>query len=351
MSIAVVGTGVIGPRHADSIVKCQSAILTCFVDPAPHGFEIAKRFDVTLYRSVEDMLQQGCKPDAALVCTPNKTHVDVATLLLSAGIHVLVEKPISTTIASGHELLHAARQSNKVLAVGHHRRFNPYITATKKVLDDGRIGRPIAVSGLWALCKPQSYFDAPTEWRAKADDGGAILINMIHEIDIMHFLFGPIVKVHAEKTIPTRDHDAEEGAAILLRFESGLVGTFILSDSTPSVHNFEGGTGENPIIPKTGQDFYRIFGTEGTLSVGDMKISKHPSHVEKSWSHEIVESKVEIGQEVPFDEQILQFVRAVQGLEQPRCSGIDGLRALIVCDAIKQALQRDGGVIDIEIDL
>lgn len=182
------------------------------------------------------------------------------------------------------------------------------------------------------------------------DDGGPVLINMIHEIDILQYLFGPICRIHAEKTISQRGFEAEEGAAILLRFTSGLVGTFILSDATPSPHNFESGTGENPMISDTGKDFYRVFGTEGTLSVGDMKVSKYATGVEKGWSNELEECSVAVGDEIPFDEQIEHFVRVVRGQEQPRCSGLDGLRALIVCDAIKQALTKDDGMVDIDIN-
>ena len=161
---------------------------------------------------------------------------------------------------------------------------------------------------------------------------------MIHEVDILQFLLGPIERVHAESIPSPRGHEVESGAAILLRFASGVVGTFILSDATPSTHSFEGGTGENPIIPKTGHDFYRIFGTEGTLSVGDMVLTKHAAGVEKSWSDELHDTTLDVVEEVPFDEQIKHFVRVIKDTEEPRCSGEDGLSALVVCDAIKRAL-------------
>ena len=352
VTIAVVGTGNIGPRHAAAVVKSPNAELLCFVDPAPHAQAVADDYNVRLFQSIQHMLGSGCKPDAALVCTPNKTHVPVSKELLNHGIHVLVEKPISTTIPDGESLLQTAQTSPCSLLVGHHRRFNPSITATKCVLDAGAIGKPLAVSGLWALCKPQSYFEPPTEWRTKTDGGGPVLINMIHEVDVLHYFFGPITRVHAEQTVSQRGFDVEEGAAVLLRFASGLVATFVLSDSTPSPHNFENGTGENPIVPRVGKDFYRIFGTEGTLSVGDMKVSRYAaSGMEKGWSSAIEERDVEVGEEVPFEEQIEHFVRVVRGDEQPRCSGLDGLRALVVCDAIKQALVKDNGVVDIDLSV
>ena len=337
-TVAIIGTGLIGPRHAKSVVACDDAELLCLVDPAAQAEAVANSLQVPLFNSIEEMLLARTKPDGAIVCTPNSTHAPVAKQLLAAGIHVLVEKPIATTISDGCDLVENAQLKQKQLLVGHHRRFNPHITAAKRALSDGIIGVPLAMSGLWVLCKPSSYFLAPADWRAKLDGGGVILINMIHEVDILQYLFGPITRVHAEQTASQREHEAEEGAAILLRFASGLVGTFVICDAAPSAHNFESGTGENPTIPHTGQDFYRIFGTKGTLSVGDMKVTRHAADEERSWTNKVYEEVLPSGNDVPFDDQVRHFVRVINGKEQPRCSGEDGLRALIVCDAIKKAL-------------
>lgn len=140
-----------------------------------------------------------------------------------------------------------------------------------------------------------------------------------------------------------RGHEAEEGAAILLRFASGVVGTFILSDATPSPHFFESATGENPIIPKAGKDIYRIFGSNGTLSVGDGKVSGYAAG-QNSWSSKLTETMLPLGDEVPFDEQVEHLIRVVRGNEQPRCPGEDGLSAVIVCDAIKRAMVEGNAV-------
>lgn len=346
VQIAVIGAGLIGPRHAQSVVSYSQTTLASFVDPSPQAVAVAQAFDVPLYRSLQELLGSDNVPDAAIVCTPNDTHVSISEALLQAGVHVLVEKPIAIDSISGRRLARAASRSQKRVLVGHHRRFNPYVVAAKRVLESEIIGTPIAVSGLWTIGKPASYFQAPTEWRASAN-GGVLLINLIHEIDVLHYLLGPIVRVHAEQTISQRGHEAEEGAAVLLRFRSGAVGTFVLSDSTPSQHNFESGTGENPIIPKSGKDFYRIFGSEGTLSVGDMKVTKHRQGDDKSWSHPLVEEIIAVGTDVPFDEQIKHFVRVVREDEMPRCSIEDGVRAVEVVEALKEAM-KTGQPIDID---
>ncbi|EME41484.1 hypothetical protein DOTSEDRAFT_73783 [Dothistroma septosporum NZE10] len=347
ISIAIVGSGLIGPRHAESVMGCAEATLLCLVDPRPDAVSVAEAFGVPIFGSIQVMFEQGVVPDAAIVCTPNDTHVSVSQDLLRAGVHVLVEKPISTDLESGRQLLRAAQAAERQLLVGHHRRFNPYVTATKRALVSNAIGTPIAVSGLWTTFKPVSYFEPPTEWRAMSGTGGPILINLIHDVDLLQYLMGPIARVHAEPTLSQRRHAVEEGAAVLLRFASGVVGTFILSDATPSVHSFESGTGENPMIAQTGKDFYRIFGSEGTLSVGDMKLSTYGS-TEKSWSNSPQGEQILVGSEVPFDEQVLNFTRVVKGLERPRCTGQDGLQALLVCDAVKRSIDT-GMPVDIEM--
>jgi predicted dehydrogenase len=191
------------------------------------------------------------------------------------------------------------------------------------------------LSGIWALYKPPEYFNPPAEWRQTA---GPISINLIHEIDILQFLFGPITRVHAEQTISQRGFPAEEGAAIILRFKNGVLGTFILSDALPSPHNFESGTGENPLIPQTGQDVYRVFGTEGVLSVPDMQLWQYGKK-EKSWNEVMEMEKIEVPNEkAPFELQVRHLIEVIRGKEKPMCSGMDGLSAVAICESVKKAM-------------
>lgn len=216
---------------------------------------------------------------------------------------------------------------------------------TKKILPS--LGKIIAINGLWTIYKPAEYFDPPTEWR-RLDSAGPIFINLIHEIDILHYLFGPIIRVFGEGTISQRGYEAEEGAAITLKFASGIVGTFLLSDAVVSPHNFEGGTGENPTIPETGRDFYRIFGSEGSLSVPDMTRSLY--NAKRSWTEQLDHESLDVpDMKIPFELQIEHFVKAIRGLEEPSCSGIEGLRAVVVCEAIKRSM-REQRPIDITLD-
>src|ERR1700760_1637252 len=105
IKVAVVGTGLIGPRHAEAVQQDSDATLTCIVDPNPSAKAVAERFNVPIYTSVQAMLGSAQKPDAAIVCTPNHTHVPVSIELLNGGVHVLVEKPISVDSESAKQLV------------------------------------------------------------------------------------------------------------------------------------------------------------------------------------------------------------------------------------------------------
>jgi predicted dehydrogenase len=208
------------------------------------------------------------------------------------------------------------------------------------------LGKIIAVSGLWTIYKPPEYFEPPMEWHC-AEFAGPVLINLIHDVDILHFWFGPIVRVSAEKTISQRGHPAGEGAAIILKFANGIVGTFLLSDAVVSPHNFECGTGENPTIPAEGLDAYRIFGSEGSLSFPDMAKWRYSG--KRSWTEPLVCEHVEVPDiKIPFELQVEHFVRVIKGEVAPNCSGVDGLQAVKVCEAVKTSIA-NGCPVDIPV--
>lgn len=351
VTVAIIGGGFIGPRHAQAVIKNPNAILIALVDPAPHGAQVAAELNTNHYASVEALIKSPHKPQAAIICTPNATHVAIAKELASSGIDILVEKPMSTDIPSGRALIAHAKACGVKLLVGHHRRFNSTITLTKSILsspDPGiSLGRILALSGLWTAYKPASYFSPPTEWR-QTSTAGATLLNLIHDVDILHHLLGRIVRVHAEPTAPTRSFPADEGAAIIMRFASGAVATFLVCDAAPSPFNFEAGTGENPSVPRVGKDFYRIFGTRASLSVPDMTRFSYDSCLEeKGWMRVLDERRLAVEDAVPFDAQVEHFVALIRGeVSEPMCSGEEGLRALMVCEAIREAMA-SGSVVEV----
>lgn len=113
IKIAVVGSGFIGPRHAEAIISNPDTELACLVDPNPATQAVAERLKCPLFVSVTAMMASSFKPDAAIVCTPNHIHVPISKELLDGGLHVLCEKPISVDVAGGQELVLLSSRKKK----------------------------------------------------------------------------------------------------------------------------------------------------------------------------------------------------------------------------------------------
>lgn len=348
LRIVVVGAGLIGPRHAEHVRNNPSCELFAIVDPSPNALSVAQLLHTKHFSSISDMIE-FCTishmdiPDGAIVCTPNHTHISVARELASHGIHLLVEKPLSSNPRDAAALKEYTERANVKLLVGHHRRFNPYIVAAKKNLV--RVGEIIAVQGTWALKKPETYFQEGP-WRTDCETGGgALLINLVHDLDLLQYLFGPIERVYAELLKKQRKHypNVDEGAALTLRFRNGITGTFICSDNVTSPFNFESGTGENPTVPLHHdlQGFYRIFGSSGTLSVPDLTLFHQNLEKEESWLKNVIQTN--LGQDavnqLPFDLQLEHFVDVIRGQCEPYCTADDGISAVLCIDSVLRSIE------------
>ncbi|KAK6461692.1 putative oxidoreductase [Scheffersomyces coipomensis] len=287
LSFIVIGAGLIGPRHASHIISRSDCQLFAIIDHSAKGPIVAQQLNTLLFKNLDELFhycqsQRISYPDAAIIATPNHTHVQLGLKLASKGIHLLVEKPLAPTASDCKTLIDYCRSHKIHLLIGHHRRFNPYIITTKKNLN--KLGKLVAIQGSWTLCKPPSYF-LEKHWRSSVElGGGTLLINLIHDLDLLQYLLGPIDKVYAELLSKQRvdrfddnsaiDSLVDEGAALTLRFRNGCCGTFICSDNVTSPFSFEVGTGENPTVPFNDSisGFYRIFGSHGTISVPDLKL-------------------------------------------------------------------------------
>ena len=405
LSLIVIGAGLIGPRHAEHIFKRQDCDLFAIIDHSAKGPSVAQQFGTRLFTNLGHLFEycdSNCidYPTAAVIATPNHTHVPLGLELASRGIHLLMEKPLAPSPADCKTLMTYCESRNVKLLVGHHRRFNPYIIATKENLH--KLGHLVAVQGTWTLCKPPSYF-MEKPWRSSLElGGGTLLINLIHDLDLLQYLLGPIEKVYAElltkqrTDLKGRDVDllVDEGAALTLKFENGCCGTFICSDNVTSPFSFEAGTGENPTIPFNDSiaGFYRIFGSNGTLSVPDLKLYHQGTPFDssnnsmmgnaqdsRSWLKPIICDQLKMSHEQqdtsalqtedlmlspspspnikdsspihrlanqnnekpkPFDLQLDHFINLLNGTEtEVKCSGDDALRALLCIDAVLNSIK------------
>ena len=367
--VALVGGGTIAPQHAKYLLSSPTCQLVGIIDPFPPGQELAKTLSIPHYSHVSELLSKGAtKPEAYVVCVPSGLHVQVSTELLHTATPkaILVEKPFSTDSSSGAQLLALAAAKSCTIAVGHHRRFHPAVAAAKATLAAGALGALTAVSGVWTCRKNPSYYTA-APWRvSRAAGGGPIWTNFVHDVDLLHYLVGAHVsRVWATNTARRRHHatqkpddKVEEGAAVMLQFANGVVGSFVVCDNVASPYGWEAASREARYIyagAPVNVDTYRLFGTQGTLTVPDGNLWTYKTEeaekrgLEVGWNIPMHRDVVEKGEEVPFQQQVEHLARLVRGLEAPVCPGADGLAVVKVCEAIIEALDTaDGMPIDIK---
>jgi predicted dehydrogenase len=363
VTVALVGGGTIAPFHAKYLLTSPTCSLVALVDPYRPGKELAAKISVPHFDSVQNLLGSSIEaPDAYIICVPSSLHVGVAEEVLhyASPQAMLIEKPFSTESNSGAKLLQLAKSKSCTLLVGHHRRFHPSLAAARQVVDNGTIGQIIAISGIWTAKKNDGYYKEAS-WRcSRSSGGGPVWTNFVHDIDVLHYLTGSsVVRVWATQTASQRSHDSiskddlvEEGAAIMLQFANGVVGTFIISDNVASPFGWEAASGDNPLFPPAPAkvDTYRILGTKGTLTEPDGILWHYDGGDAKQlgkevgWNIPIRQEELRSSDDIPFQQQVEHLARVCRGEEEPRCSGEDGLNAVRVCEAVIDALEAGDGV-------
>ena len=331
--IAVAGAGVIGRRHIELVCESDEATLVALADPAPHARGLARALGVPCYPRLDALLDAD-RPDAVIVATPNASHVADGLACVAHGVAALVEKPIADTLDGAKRLVAAAERASVPLVVGHHRRHSPLLAAAKAVIDEGTLGPLVAVAGSATFRKPDRYF-AEAAWRAQPG-GGPLLINMIHEVDDLRMLCGDIVEVQAIASSATRGHAVEDTAAIVLRFASGALCTFLLSDSAAAPRSWEQTSGENAIYAHCDdEDCYVLSGTRGTLGVPTMRLRTYDG--EASWTAPCRTAIIDVQRADPLARQLAHLCAVARGGVPPRVSGRDALETLRVTLAIAEA--------------
>ncbi len=329
LRIAVVGAGLIGRKHIELVA--QHAQLAAIIDPDETAKQLADTHACNWDSDLETYLQNA-KPDGVIVASPNKLHLPHGKDCLSMGIPVLIEKPLAETATAARALSEMSTASGTPILVGHHRRHSPVIQAAKAFVDSGKLGRLAAVNALFWLNKPDDYFNV--EWRTKTG-GGPTYINLIHDIDLLQHLCGPITSVQAKERHGLRGFEVEDTAAAILEFEDGLLGTVSICDAVSAPWSWELTSGENPAYPQTDQSCYMIAGTKGSLSLPDLRFWTHAGP--QSWWSPMEAQRLKVQIADPVEAQFEHFLDVVDGKAVPLVTAMDGVRNIEVLDAIKSA--------------
>lgn len=259
---SVVGCGDIAVPEIKAVRSTSEGEVALVMDVNPvYAEAIGREFGIAYTDTYEDVLNSDV--DVVILAVPHHLHREMAVSAANAGKHVILEKPIATTIRDAERIMEACRANNVRLSVAYVLRFRPTVVRVRELLHRGAIGTPFHVQSMDLFEKPDTYWTggyslrASTDWRAsKAKSGGGVLLmNGSHTIDYLIDLLA----ARPESVYGTADNRAtpgvevEDHATATIRFGGGAVGVF--SACTVAAGNLE--TADV------------IVGTEGTITIGE----------------------------------------------------------------------------------
>ncbi|MCX8998171.1 Gfo/Idh/MocA family oxidoreductase [Rhizobiaceae bacterium BDR2-2] len=330
--IALMGAGLIGREHADLVIAHPTATLAAICDPSPEAEALAARLGVPHWTDYAAMLDAE-RPDGAIVALPNHLHAPAALACIERGIACLVEKPVADGIAAAARIAEASERTGVPVLVGHHRRHSPDIRAARRTIEAGELGPLVAVNGMTLFDKPDAYFEA--EWRRRRG-GGVLLINLIHDIDVLRHLVGEIESVRAFTSSARRGFEVEDTASIAIRFVNGVLGTFIISDGAVSPWAWEYTSGQALYHPAQPGPSLFLAGRRASLSVSDLYLWRHAEEG-AHWQHPLVREYRGGEISATYVNQLNHFIDVIGRKAEPLISARDGMATLAATLAVERA--------------
>lgn len=251
---AIIGLGKWGRHLVDSVQGASDAIR--FVAGATRTPEQARDYargrGMRLHDSYESALADP-EVDAVVLATPHTRHAEQIVAAAKARKAVFTEKPLALTAASARAALHACARAGVTLGVGYNWRFQPALQETKRMLEDGRLGRLLHVEG--NFCGPSAYRFPAGHWRHERDEGpaGGMTGRGVHLVDAFLYLAGRVASVHAHSARRVLDYGLDDTTAMLLRFASGASGSLATVIATAETWRLQ------------------VFGSKGWVEMGDVE--------------------------------------------------------------------------------
>lgn len=221
MKILIVGLGSIGSRHAANVTRIPGLKAAVF-DPAPGRAEyVGTRMDLEYFSNWQSALDW--EPEAAVVAVPTSQHIPIARELVEIGANILVEKPISNRIDGVDAFLCTAEKRGLKVYVVCNMRFHPAIKALKKAISE--IGKPFFARAHYGYYLPNMRPGADYRdlYCSRRETGGGVILDAIHEVDYLSWIFGPVEAVFCEAAkLSDLNIDVEDYAHLIMRHATGI---------------------------------------------------------------------------------------------------------------------------------
>ena len=229
----LVGAGAISTQHVEAIGAVPGARLAAVASASiERARGLGERLGVPWTTDLEELVGRD-DVDAVTISSPSGLHPSQALAALRRGKHVLVEKPLALTNDEARAVVDEARHGGLVAGTVSQRRFEPVVRAVRDAVAGGALGRIVTIAAEGVYHRPQSYYDS-ADWRGTiALDGGVLMNQAIHTIDLMRWIGGPVDRVSANIATVGHAMEAEDVAAVSIRFRSGAVGTILATTCAP----------------------------------------------------------------------------------------------------------------------
>ncbi len=330
--IALVGCGQVAAKHVSALDALGDAFRVIgAVDPNPDALRhTSKALNTPGFETLEALLKEH-RPNLVSLATPTGLHPHQAVAAAEAGANVLTEKPLGTCLDTARSMVRRVTDLEQRLFVVKQLRHHPLFLAVRDALKKGRFGRLYTVGLQIFWTRPQAYYDA-ADWRGTRHlDGGALMNQASHYIDLLNWLFGPVAKVHAMGGALARQIEVEDTAVVSLHWEEGFIGSLHVTMLA---------------YPQNVATNLTVIGERGTVRIGGPLCN----HIQ-AWNFaesapeddpiEDVAARVPTALRRGHEEVYRNVCASLQGDEAPVVDGNEGLRSLAIIDAAYRAFETD----------
>lgn len=326
MRFLIAGYGSIGRRHLRNLLALGERDLVLYrtgKSTLPEGEAAAFPSETELTRALDH------HPDAVIVSNPTALHLDVAIPAAEAGCHLLLEKPVSHSMARVGELVAAAERSGSRVCVGFQYRFHPGLQQAHEWIDEGALGEIVIAHAHYGDYLPawHPWEDYRNSYSARADLGGGVILTLCHPLDYLRWLLGEVVSVWATSGRPADLEIGVDGMAeIGLQFsDRSVAGVHLDYIQRPPSHTLE------------------IVGTKASIRWDQ---SDRIARLEPwpGMSVEAKQSPAGFGRDQMFVDEMKHFIWVCRGEADPVCTLEDGIAALRLALAAERA-GREGKIL------
>jgi len=319
--VAVVGCGRISKNHFASIEKYSGElelVAVCDID-AEALAEHESRYRVNGYLHMEQMLKEE-QLDVLAICTPSGLHPDQVIMAASYGVHVICEKPMATRWSDGLHMVKACDDARVRLFIVKQNRRNATLQMLKRAVDEGRFGKIYMVHMNVFWSRPQAYYDS-AKWRGTWElDGGALMNQASHYVDLLDWIIGPIGCVQAMTSTSARKIEVEDTGVLNIRWRNGALGSMAVTMLT---------------YPKNLEGSMTILGEKGTVRIGGVAVNdiQHwEFEDEQDYDADILTANYETNSVYGFGHPLYyhNVVEVLRGRAEAETDGREGLKSLEV---------------------